>query len=225
MANEKFTELPSVVSATAADIIAAVQAGVSVQLTLQQILDLTSSDLVKNYAGNPNGHVAGDTFNFCWDSSNHNLWVCITSGNASTAAWVKSISLVAGSGITLSQSGATIIISTSGSGLGWTEVTATSATMSVNTGYIANNAALVTLTLPSTAAIGDVIYIIGKGAGGWLIAQGASQLIHIGSSASTSGAGGSVASTNRYDSCQLVCTVADTTWTTLGGVQGVLTIV
>lgn len=225
MANEKFTELPSVGSATSADIIAAVQAGVSVQMTLQQVLDLAASDLIKNYAGNPNSNVAGDTFGLCWDTTNHNLWICTTSGNASTAVWMKTISLIAGSGITILQSGATFTISTSGSGLGWNEVTGTSASMAVNNGYIASNGSLVTLTLPSTASVGDVLYIVGKGAGGWLIAQGAGQTIHIGSSASTGGAGGSVASSNQFDSVQLVCTVANTTWTTLGGGQGALTIV
>lgn len=225
MANEKFTQLPSVSSATLADIIAAVQAGVSVQMTLQQVLNLQSSNIIANYAGNPNGFVAGSTFNFCWDTVNHNLYVCITSGNAATAVWVKSLSFVAGSGITISQSGATITISSSGSGVGWTEVTGTSQVMAANNGYIANNGALVTLSLPATASLGDVIYLVGKGAGGWSISQGSGQTIHVGSSVSTGGVGGSVASSNQYDSIQLVCTVADTTWTTLGGGQGNLTIV
>lgn len=225
MANEKFTQLPSVATATLADIIAAVQAGVSVQQTLSQVLDLARSNLIANYAGNPNGNVAGTTFGFCWDSANHNLWVCTTSGNAATAVWVKCLTFIAGSGITLSQSGATITISTSGSGLGWTEVTGTTQAMAVNSAYIANNAGLVTLSLPASASVGDVIYIVGKGAGGWAVSQGTSQVIHIGSSATTGGAGGSIASTNQYDSIQLVCTVANTTWTTLGGGQGALTIV
>lgn len=225
MANEKFTQLPSVSSATLADIIAAVQAGVSVQMTLQQVLNLNSSNLIANYAGNPNGFVAGTTFNFCFDTANNNLYVCNSSGNAATAVWVKALSFVAGSGITISQSGATITISSSGSGLGWVEVTGTSQAMSVNTGYVANNAGVVTLSLPASSSFGDVINVAGKGAGGWAVSQGAGQIIHIGSSASTSGAGGSIASTNQYDSLQLLCIVANTTWVALGGGQGALTIV
>lgn len=31
--------------------------------------------------------------------------------------------------------------------------------MSVNNGYIANNASLVTLTLPTTAAVGDIVEV------------------------------------------------------------------
>lgn len=225
MANEKFTQLPTVGSATLADIIAAVQAGVSVQMTLQQVLSLTSSGIIANYAGDPNGFVAGTTFNFCWDTVNHNLYVCIASGNAATATWVKSLSFVAGSGITISQSGATIVISSSGSGLGWVEVTGTSQAMAVNTGYVANNAGLVTLSLPTSSSFGDVINIAGKGAGGFAISQAAGQTIHIGSSATTVGVGGSLASTDQFDSIQLLCIVANTTWTALGGGQGALTVV
>jgi hypothetical protein len=143
MSNEKFTQLPSVSNATLADIIAAVQAGVSVQMTLQQVLALASTDLIKNYAGNPNGNVAGTTFGLCWDTVNHNLWVCTTSGNATTTVWMKSLTFVGGTGITVNQSGATITISTSGSGLSWTEVTGTSQAMAVDSGYIANNVGLV----------------------------------------------------------------------------------
>lgn len=225
MSNEKFTQLPTVTNSTLADIIAAVQGGVSVQQTLQQVMNLMSSNTIQHFAGNPNGSVAGDTFNFCWDTTNFILYVCTTSGNASTAVWKKAMALTAGSGITISQSGATVTISSSGSGVGWTEVTGTSQAMTANNGYIANNGSLVSLALPVSASIGDVIYIVGKGSGGWAITQGAGQTIHIGSSATTGGVGGSVASTNQYDSIQLVCTVADTTWTTLGGGQGALTVV
>jgi hypothetical protein len=101
----------------------------------------------------------------------------------------------------------------------WNTVTATSLTMAVNNGYFANNVGLVTLTLPATSVVGDVIKVNGQGSGGWLIAQGAGQQIHIGSSASSLGAGGSVASTNQYDSLTLVCQVASTIWNLDGAPQ------
>ena len=41
--------------------------------------------------------------------------------------------------------------------------------MAVDTGYVANNAGLVTLTLPDTAALGKVVAVAGLGAGGWLV--------------------------------------------------------
>src|SRR5690606_41586834 len=93
-----------------------------------------------------------------------------------------------------------------------------------NNGYRANNAGLVTLTLPVTAAVGTVIRVAGKGAGGWLIAQNAGQTIHFGVVDTSTGAGGSLASTLQYDSVELLCTVADTEWTVLS-VIGNLTVV
>lgn len=107
----------------------------------------------------------------------------------------------------------------------WNNVTGTSQAAAVNKGYIANNAALVTVTLPATAAVGDVIRVQGAGAGGWLIAQNASQtIIGNASTASTVGVGGSVASTDRYDSIELVCIVANTTFAVVN-FKGVLTTV
>lgn len=109
--------------------------------------------------------------------------------------------------------------------ISWSEVTGTSATMAANNGYIANNASLVTLTLPSTCAQGQLIYVQGKGAGGWKIAQVAGQTINFGNVATTTGTGGSLASTNQYDSIALLCITANTTFAVLTGVQGNLTYV
>jgi hypothetical protein len=106
----------------------------------------------------------------------------------------------------------------------WNEETGTSANMAVNNGYVANNAGLVTLTLPDTAAFGSVIEVVGKGAGGWKIAQNAGETIHFGTSDTTTGVGGSLASTEQYDVVKLVCTVADTDWTVISS-QGNITIV
>lgn len=100
------------------------------------------------------------------------------------------------------------------------EVTSTSQAMAINTGYIANNAALVTATLPAVSAVGDLVWIVGKGPGGWQIAQNAGQTIHFGNQDTTTGAGGHLDSTNQYDAIQLLCTAANTDWTCTGIVQG-----
>ncbi len=73
-----------------------------------------------------------------------------------------------------------------------------------------NNGSLITGTLPSTAAFGSVIAIVGYGSGGWSIAQNSGQTIHFGNVNTTTGVGGSLSSTNRYDCVELLCTVADT---------------
>ena len=106
----------------------------------------------------------------------------------------------------------------------WVNVSGTSQAMTANVAYTANNAGLVTLTLPTTAAAGTTLEVTGLGAGGWSIAQNASQLIHLGSSVTTTGVGGSLSSTNRYDTVVLRCVVANTTWN-VTSVIGNLTVV
>lgn len=98
----------------------------------------------------------------------------------------------------------------SSGGMTWSEQTGTTQAMAVAHGYILNNAGVVTATLPATAAVGDIMAIVGKGAGGWLMAQNSGQTVHFGSVNTTTGAGGSLASTNRYDSLEIICTTANT---------------
>jgi hypothetical protein len=61
--------------------------------------------------------------------------------------------------------------------LAWQNVTATNQQTQPNTGYLANNAAQVTLTLPGSPSLGSIVRVSGVGAGGWLIAQNAGQSI------------------------------------------------
>jgi len=150
-------------------------------------------------------------------------------GNLTTAealtlagAFAATFNFTAATNITFPTSGT---LATTSSIASFSEVTGTSQSMANNTIYLANNAALVTLTLPTTAAVGTMISVIGKGAGGFKIAQNASQLIHLGSAVTTTGVAGSLASTNQFDSVTLYCTVADTVWTNLSAPQGSLTVV
>ena len=132
------------------------------------------------------------------------------------------ITLAGGTGISTVGSTSTITFNITGGAFEFTEVTGTSQTMAINTGYIANNAALVTLTLPSTAARGSAIAVVGKGAGGWQIAQNAGQTIYQNSTSTTTGTGGSVASSAQYNCAYLVCITADIGWVIYGS-QGILT--
>jgi hypothetical protein len=121
--------------------------------------------------------------------------------------------LTDGAGINITEGAGSITISSTISGLTWVEETGTSRSAAVGEGVITNNAGLCTVTIPTTAAVGDVLAVAGSGAGGWSIAQNASEIIHFGSTNTTTGVGGSIASTNRYDSIELVCIVANTEWT------------
>jgi hypothetical protein len=107
----------------------------------------------------------------------------------------------------------------------WNDVPGNSQTMVADNGYVADNAGLCTMTLPVTAAFGTILFVVGNGAGGWKIAQHAGQNIRLGSAGSTTvGTGGSLASTNQYDSIQLLCVVADTTWNSIS-MDGNITII
>lgn len=132
--------------------------------------------------------------------------------------------ITSGAGITVTNAAGSITIAATGGGLTINNVTGTSSVMVGNSLNIANNAGLVTLTLPATAAVGDIVEIKGSGAGRWIIAQNAGDIIHVGSVASTAGVGGSVASTNRYDCVTLCCVVLNDEWV-CSGLQGTLTVV
>lgn len=97
-------------------------------------------------------------------------------------------------------------------GFVWTREAAAAVALVSNQGFTNTNAGLTTFTLPAASNVGDIIMIAGEGAGGWTIAQNALQNIQIGNISSAIGVGGSVSSTNRYDSITLVCRVANTTW-------------
>ena len=103
----------------------------------------------------------------------------------------------------------------------WEIVTATTKTAVANGNYIANNAALVTVTLPATATPGARVQVAGWGAGGWRISQGAGQYIKFGSSVTTTGTGGYIASTVAMDTIDLICVVEDDGWLVVGSVGNV----
>lgn len=137
------------------------------------------------------------------------------SGNATPAS--HTFTIAGTGGIATSGSGSTITID--GSGISatftWNEVVGTSQAASVDNGYVTNNAGLVTVTLPDTAAFGSIVRVAGKGAGGWRIAQNAGETIHFLSQSTTTGVGGRLDSTTQYDSVELLCITANTVWVVL----------
>lgn len=134
----------------------------------------------------------------------------ITINGDSGSATGNTITIAGGTNVTTSATGSTVTIDASGGGMTWSEQAGTTQAMAVGNGYILNNAGLVTATLPATAAVGDLMEIVGKGAGGWLMAQNSGQTVHFGNQNTTTGAGGSLASTNRYDCISIICTTANT---------------
>ncbi len=188
MANEKFTQLPTVTNAALTDIIAAVQSGVSVQETLQQVFTLMLSNTILHNAGNPNGSVAGVVYQFCWDTSGHILYVCTTSGNAATAVWTAAGSLTIPVPIASGGTGVTSVTTAPAasawagwdanknlsannflSGYATTATAAATTTLLVGSAYqqFFTGSTTQTLVLPvtSTLALGQSFYVVNNSSG------------------------------------------------------------
>ncbi len=67
-----------------------------------------------------------------------------------------------------------------GPGVTWVHVTGSTVQASANTGYLADNTAQVTVTLPTNPVLGDLVQISGVGPGGWRLAQNAGQSVATG---------------------------------------------
>jgi hypothetical protein len=104
--------------------------------------------------------------------------------------------------------------------LSWSIITANQAA-AINTGYIANGAALVVVTLPASAPVGSVIEVVGMGAGGWRLGQLANQSVIFSSVSSTTGTAGQCNSTHVRDCIRLVNVVADTTWQVISSIGNI----
>lgn len=163
--------------------------------------DATDSFGFYNNAGTPEAVVAANIGSLCTDTTNGELYRKTT--DTVNTGWIK-----------FSDNAAMV----------WTEVTGTTQAIAVDNGYVANNAGLVILTLPATAVIGDIVKVDGKGAGGWLIAQNAGQTVHFLGQDTTTGVGGSLASSTRYDCVTYRCITANTDWV-MESVVGNLTVV
>lgn len=145
-------------------------------------------------------------------SSINLLGALLISGNTGTNNQVLTST---GSGITWATA--------SGGGLSWSAVTADQS-LTVDTGVLANKSSgTLTLTLPTTAAVGKTIRVSGM-QNTWKIAQNASQIIHFGKTDTTTGTGGYLQSTNARDAVELVCCVANNEWNVISSV-GNITIV
>lgn len=235
------SQLPAASSIANADLFAIVQSGVTKKATASIVLTYVQSTLALGTAAFVNVPIVPanggtgvisptlHTLPVAQGATNFNFLGPLTNGQlliGSTGADPVPATLTAGSNISLVNGAGSITITATGlAGFSWTVVTGTAQAMLSNQGYISNNASRVTLTLPLTSNVGDEIDIIGKGSGGWLIAQNSGQTIVVGSSTTTTGVSGSLASTNTKDSFYMICTVANTEWTVGAGVQGNLTIV
>ena len=137
----------------------------------------------------------------------------VTNPSDTASSVARSTITVGGGSSSTSGAGSTVTITSTGGGLSWTEVVVVGPTaMTVDTGFIANNGATVGLLLPLTAALGSVIQIVGKGAGGFQLTQNAGQTTHLVGSSTTTGVGGTIDSSEAGATLAMVCITADTDW-------------
>jgi hypothetical protein len=96
----------------------------------------------------------------------------------------------------------------------WNKISANTALVS-NMGYICTGGGTLSLSLPATSNVGDIIEVTLDGSTGWTITQGAGQSIKLGNATTTSGVGGSLTSTAQGDSVRMVCSVTNLRWNVL----------
>jgi hypothetical protein len=235
------SQLPVASTLGASDLMVSVQNGVTSQITGSIVATFVIGQLSLGTAAHVNVPIVplnggtgvssptAHTLPVAEGASNYNFVGPLTNGQlliGSTGGDPVAANLVAGSNIGITNSSGSITISASGfAGFSWNVVTSSSQLMLTNNGYIANKSTLVTLTLPTTSAVGDELDIVGMGSGGWTIAQNSGQSIVFGTSTTTTGTGGSLSSTHTADSLYMICTVANTTWTVGSGPIGNLTVI
>ena len=73
--------------------------------------------------------------------------------------------------------GATGPAGAAGPGVTWVSTIGTTQQAASNTGYMTNNTSQVSITLPASPSVGDIVQVTGVGTGGWKITQNAGQSI------------------------------------------------
>lgn len=141
-------------------------------------------------SGSPNGVVIGLVGDIYFDSVAGIGYTCTVAGTATTAVWQQEF--------------------TNASAINWVNAGGNT-TMSNNTYYLNQGASASTFTLPTTAAVGSRIRVQGGISPGWTIVLNSGQKIQCGINTTTTTTG-SVASTNQYDTIEITCIVANTTF-------------
>lgn len=128
--------------------------------------------------------------------------------------------LTAGTGISITNGAGSITIDSTVNASGYTVISA-SQDVAAFEDYITNGSGVLTLTLPAdgTTSVGD-IFSVTTGTQEWVIAQPASASIRLGSSTTTPGTGGSLASSELGDSVSLV-KIAANSWQVVAAVGNV----
>jgi hypothetical protein len=164
----------------------------------------------------PNQNVAAHSI-LLSEGSSSSTGLLLTAGQVAigtTSGDPAGATLSNGTNISITSASGSITINATGmASFTWNDVATGTQAMVANNGYICDNgASLITYTLPATAAEGTLISVAGFSSGGWKIGQNALQNIRFGNQVTTTGTGGSLASSNIGDQVDILCVVANTSW-------------
>ena len=134
------------------------------------------------------------------------------------------INVFGGTGITTTGNALTytLTINSTAAGFNWNAISA-SQTLANKNGYICVGGTNLSLLLPATSIVGDILAVSLDGSTSFSVTQAAGQQIRLGDVTTTLGVSGSISSLNQGDSIVLVCKQANTLWTCYG-VTGNLTV-
>ena len=137
-----------------------------------------------NFTGTLNGDVTGSQTATVISSVGGQSAANIASGavaaNTATSATTANMIVKRDTSGNFSAGTITATAFSGGGTITWQTISGTSQQAQPNTGYIVNNAAQVTITLPTSPNVGDVVRVSGVGTGGWKIAQNSNQFILVG---------------------------------------------
>ena len=166
------------------------------------------------------GHTGSDSGNICigyavLGTAGDNYTTRIGIQGTQTACYVAGIS-----GVSTSNSNYVTIDTTTGHlgsvaipGITWVDATGATQAMAISVGYVTNRGGGVVYTLPATAALGDIMKVVGK-TGLATITPNANQQILMGSGSGAVGITGTAVATNAGDCMELICVTAgaSTVW-------------
>jgi hypothetical protein len=140
----------------------------------------------------------------------------VTTDSGTAIPSANNLNIFGGAGITVTGSGDTVLISSSGFGLTWQVVTSANnpVTLVAENGYIAKGLTPVNFVLPVSASIGNAFFILGYG-NLWTLSQNANQFVTLGIQTSTIGVFGGLTATTISDKAQLVCVTQNMEFTVL----------
>jgi hypothetical protein len=153
-------------------------------------------------------------------AENNSAFVATTAGTngqvflGSTAADPAFGTLTTTTGLAFTTGAHSLAINVASGGFAVTPIAGASQAMVSQTTYIANDAALTTLTLPAASAVGDIINVIGSSlnTGGWTVTYGAGQIIWGPAGHSTATTGNAASAGAAAQTMSIMCTIANTTW-------------